>query len=158
VVGVERQEDVERALHPRVGLIPEFAHPEHHRQEVPRVAQVVLGIDVGLGEQVAVGERRQGRHLGQHAHDLAVPRLLVMDLAGVRVEARQRPDRRRQHRHRMSVVVEPCRKLLMFSCTKFWMVTSCVHHSSCAARGKSPQISRYASSRNVECSHRASIR
>src|SRR3954454_19473002 len=48
-------------------------------------------------------------------------------------------------------------KLLTFSCTNVWIVSWCVHSSSCGCVGSSPWMSRYATSRYVECSASCSI-
>src|ERR671912_2265620 len=47
VVGVQYEQHVERLLEARVGFVLGFGHLEEHRQEVARVGEVVVRIDVG---------------------------------------------------------------------------------------------------------------
>ena len=112
VVGVQDPEHVERLLEPRVRLVLDLGHLEHHREEVAGVGQVVVRIDVGQPEVVAVGERGQRRHLGDQAHGGHVPLLLVVDVLGVGVEGRQGAGGGEQHPHRVGVVAEALDELL----------------------------------------------
>ena len=61
---------------------------------------------------VAVGERRQRRHLRDQPDDLHVADLVVLDRARLRIEGRERADRRQQHPHRVGVVAEALHELL----------------------------------------------
>ena len=78
MVGVQDEEHVERLLQARVGLVLGLGHLEEHGQEVARVREVVVGVDVGQPEAVAVGEGGEGRHLGDEAHRRDVPLVLVV--------------------------------------------------------------------------------
>ena len=106
VVGVQDEEHVERLDQARVGLELLLAHLEEHREEVGGVAQVVVGVDERLALRVAERPGAQGRHLGDHPHDLHVAVVGVADVAGVGVERRQRADGGHQHAHRVRVVAE----------------------------------------------------
>ena len=106
VVGVQDEEHVERLDQARVGLELLLAHLEEHGEEVRGVAQVVVGVDERLALRVAERPGAQGRHLGDHPHDLHVPVVRVADVAGVGVERRQRADGGHQHAHRVRVVAE----------------------------------------------------
>ena len=106
MVGVQDEQHVERLDQARVGLELRLAHLEEHREEVRGVAQVVVGVDVGLALRVAEGPGAQRRHLRDHADDLQVPVVGVGDLAGVGVERRQRADGGHEHAHRVGVVAE----------------------------------------------------
>ena len=112
VVGVQDPQHVERALEPRVGLVLQLGHLEHHREEVAGVAEVVVRIDVRQPQVVAVGERRQRRHLRDQPHAGHVALGLVVDVVGVGVEGGQRADRGQQHPHRVGVVAEALDELL----------------------------------------------
>ena len=68
VVGVQDPEHVEGPLQPRVGLVLDLGHLEHHREEVAGVGEVVVRIDVGQPEVVAVGEGGQRGHLRDQPH------------------------------------------------------------------------------------------
>ena len=106
MVGVQDEEHVERLDQALVGLELLLAHLEEHREEVGGVAEVVVGVDERLALRVAERPGAEGRHLGDHADDLHVPVVGVGDVAGVRVERRQRADRGHQHAHRVGVVAE----------------------------------------------------
>ena len=112
VVGVEDEEDVEGLREPRVRLVLDLGHLPHHPEEVPGVAEVVVGIDVRQAEAVAVGERGQRRHLRDQPDRRHVALLLVVDLLRVRVEGRQRADPGEQHPHRVGVVAEALEEVL----------------------------------------------
>ena len=112
MVGVQDEQDVQSLLQPRIGLVLQLGHLVHHRQEVAGVAKVVVGIDVGLPHVVAEGKGGQRRHLRKQPDDLDRPDLLVVNLVGVRIEGRERPDRGDQHPHRVGVVAEPLHEVL----------------------------------------------
>ena len=112
VVGVQDEQDVERAFQARIGLVLQLGHLVHHVQEVARVREVVVGIDVRLALGVAVGERRQRRHLGDQPDRLDVTVLRVVDVRRLGIERRQRADRAEQHAHRVRVVAEATEELL----------------------------------------------
>ena len=61
-------------------LVLQLGHLEQHVQEVAGEAQVVVGIDVGAADAVAVGVGGDGRHLRDQPVDLLLARLLVEDL------------------------------------------------------------------------------
>ncbi len=111
VVGVQDEEHVERLGESRVGLVG-VLHLEQHREEVLGVVELVVGVDVGEAEAVPVGERRQRRHLGDQPDRRHVALLGIVDVLGVWIEGRQRPDLGEQHPHRMGVVAEALVELL----------------------------------------------
>ena len=112
VVGVQDEQHVERLDQPLVGLELLLAHLEQHREEVRGVAEVVVGVDERLALRVPERPGAEGRHLRDHPDDLHVPVVGVVDVAGVGVERRERPDRRHQHPHRVRVVAEALHELL----------------------------------------------
>ncbi len=112
MVGVQDPEHVERPLEPRVRLVLHLGHLEHHREEVARVGQVVVRIDVGQPEVVAVGERGERGHLRDRAHGRHVALHVVLDVLGRRVEGRERAHGGQQHPHRVGVVAEALHELL----------------------------------------------
>ncbi len=61
---------------------------------------------------MAVGERGQRRHLGDHADRRHVALVLVVDVLRVGIEGGQRTDRGEQHAHRVGVVAEALHELL----------------------------------------------
>ena len=107
VVGVEDEQDVERLGQHRVGLEAGLGHLPHHREEVGREVELVVGVDEGHPHAEPVGRRGQGGHLGDEPDDLLVARDRVEDLLGVEIEGRQGGHRRDQHPHGVGVVVEP---------------------------------------------------
>ncbi len=112
VVGVEDEEHVERLRQARIGLVLELGHLEHHREEVLGVGEVVVRVDVGQAPVVAVGERGERRHLGDHPDRRHVALLVVVELLRVRVEGGERADAGQQHPHRVRVVAEALEELL----------------------------------------------
>ena len=62
---------------------------------------------------MAVGEGGQRRHLGDQPDRRHVALLGVVDVLGVGVEGRQRPDAGEQHAHRVGVVAEPLEQELL---------------------------------------------
>ncbi len=70
VVGVQDEQNVEGVLEVRVRLVFELGGLPHHVQEVARVRQVVVRVDIGQPDRVPVGERGQGCDLCDEAHDL----------------------------------------------------------------------------------------
>src|ERR687897_3833048 len=79
VVGVQYEEHVERLLEARVRLVLGLGHLEEHGQEVARIREVVVGVDVRQPEAVTVGEGGEGRHLGDQSHRGYVTLVLVVD-------------------------------------------------------------------------------
>ncbi len=96
----------------RVRLVFELGGLPHHVQEVARVRQVVVRVDVGQPDRVPVGERGQGRDFRDQAHDLQASQARIRYFLRVRVERRQGADGRQQHAHRVRVVVEAVDELL----------------------------------------------
>ena len=92
MVGVQYEEHVERLLQAWVWLVLGLGHLEEHGQEVARVGEVVVGVDVGQPEAVAVGERGEGWHLGDQSHRRNVTLVLVVDVRGLGIEGREGAD------------------------------------------------------------------
>ena len=112
MIGVQDEQDLERAGEPRVGVILPLAHLEEHREEVLGVAQLVVRIDVRLALRVPERPRAERRHLGDHPDDLLVADLGVVDVPGFGVERGQRSDAGQQHAHRVRVVAEALHQAL----------------------------------------------
>ena len=110
VVGVQDQQDLERALQHRVRLVA-AADLERHVDEVADVVEVVAREDVRQPARVAEDERGDRRELRHQPHALQVAVLGVGDLLRVRVERRERADRAEQHPHRVRVVAEALEEL-----------------------------------------------
>ncbi len=112
VIGMQDEEDVERLLENRIHDVLRLGHLPEHREEVTGVGELVVGVDVGEADGVAVGESRDRRHLRHEPDGVMGPLALVVDQLGVRVEGGERGDGRLEHPHRMRVVTEPLRELL----------------------------------------------
>ena len=67
MIGVQDEDDVERVLKDRVGLVLQLGHLEQHREKVAAVAQLVIRIDVGQPAGVAIRPRRQRGNLANQA-------------------------------------------------------------------------------------------
>ena len=112
MVGVEDEQDVERARQHRVRLVLQLGHLEQHVQEIAGEAQIVVGIDVRPADAVAKRPRGDARHLGDRPVHLLQARFLVEDVLRVRIEARHRADDAQEDGHRVGVVLEPLHQLL----------------------------------------------
>ena len=106
VVSVEDEQDVERPHDGRVGLVLVLGDLEHHRQEVVRERQVVLGEHVGHTDREAVAGSSEGRQLGDQASDLQHAVRWVFDVLRLGVEGRHRSQARDEHAHRVRIEVE----------------------------------------------------
>ena len=95
VVGVQDEQHVQGPGQDRRRLVVLARDGEHHVQEVLRVAEVVLRVDEGLADRLLVGERGDGRQLGDETDDVQV------DVLFLGVEGGQRRDHRGQDGHRM---------------------------------------------------------
>jgi hypothetical protein len=104
VIGVQREEHVERLLDGGVRPVLRLRHLEHHVQEVAGVAQVVVGIDDRQTPAVAVRVGRERRDLRQDPDHLQAPGVRVREVLGLRIERRERAHRADEDPHRVSVV------------------------------------------------------
>ena len=96
----------------RIWLVLGSAILKSMGQEVARVGEVVVGVDVGQPQAVAVGERGEGWHLGDQSHRRNMTLVLVVDIRGFRVERREGADGSLQHPHRVRVVAETVHEVL----------------------------------------------
>ena len=112
MVGVQDEEDVERALDRRVGLVLELGRLEEHVEEVPDVREVVVRVRVRLTEDVTVRERSDRRHLGDQSVDLQIAVTEVVVHLRVGIEGREGRHRRDEHAHRVRIVVKAVHELL----------------------------------------------
>ena len=112
VVRVQDEEQVERLLERRVRLVVRLMHAEHHREQIPGVAQLVLGIDVGITERVPVREGGERWHFSEQPVDLELSRSEIIHPAGVGIERRQRGHGAGQHAHGVRVVTEAVEEFL----------------------------------------------
>jgi hypothetical protein len=112
VVGVEGEQHVQGMLEHRVGVVLGLPHLPHQVEEVAGVRQLVVGERVGVALGVAVGVGGQGGDLGDQPDNLTAAHGRVVDLLGVGVEGRQRPNRPDQDAHGVGVVVEAVDELL----------------------------------------------
>ena len=145
VVGVEDEQHLERPLERRVRRVLRLGHPEHHREEVADVAEVVVRIDVRQPAAVPVRPRRRSSAPWRSAGRSVASRISGSStcLASGRTST-ARPQRADEHSHRMRVVAEASINFLMFSWRKVWCVMSSVQPASSALVGSSPCTSRYA--------------
>ena len=108
VVGVEDEEQVQRAHRHRVGAVGLGRHREHHVEEVRAVVEIVARVDEGVPDALLVGERGEGGQLAHQARDGDVPIFVGLRVERVRIVGRERghhggEDRHRVRRHRVAV-------------------------------------------------------
>ena len=101
---MEDEQHVHRPLEHGVHLV--LTDLPHHRQEVRRVGQRVVGEEEGEADGEAMAHRGERRRLGDQPQDLLVPAVVVEDLLGVEVEGAEGGDGGDEHSHRVGVVVE----------------------------------------------------
>ena len=106
VVDMQDEDQVERFLGHRVDFIGLAGYRIHHFEQVARVAQRIVRIDLRFTDRVLVtagGDRR-------HFRDQAMRRYLAMfdiaDIGRVVVESRQRANDTDHGRHRVGIVIE----------------------------------------------------
>ena len=96
VVGVEDEQHVEGLGQGRVGVVAGLGDLPHHRQEVRREAERVVGVDERHADAEAVAAGGQRRHLGDEPDDLLAsgcPGRRCPWPRGRRSTARRRPTR-----------------------------------------------------------------
>jgi hypothetical protein len=101
VVGVQQQEQVERAREHGIHLVALARRREHHVQEVRAVVEIVAGVHQRLPARVLVRVRRDRRHLRHQADGRVVDALLGL---GLLVERGEGADGGGADRHRVRVV------------------------------------------------------
>ena len=112
VVRVQDEEDIERPLQHGVRFVSRLGHLEQHVQEVPGEAQLVVGQHVRPADGVAEDVGRDAGNFRDEPNRLELARCRIEDVAGIRVERRQRPHGAEEHPHRVRVVAEAFEKLL----------------------------------------------
>ena len=110
VVGVQDEQDLERALQHRIRLVL-AADAEHHVDVVADVAEVVARKLVRQSARVAEEEGRERRQLRHQPDALDVAVLRVRDVLRVGIERRQAADDAEEHPHRVRVVAIPFEEL-----------------------------------------------
>ncbi len=106
MVGMQDQNPVHGAGQNRVDLVG-FGHArEHHGQKVFRVIQVIARINKGVTLSVFVGPCRNGGNFGNQAHGREFAVFGNGNVAGVRVEGRERANRTTQDGHGVSIAAE----------------------------------------------------
>ena len=106
VIGMQDEQHIERVGEHRIGLEMRLGHLPHHRQEVGAEVEVVVRVDEGHADAVAMGARRDGGHLGDQADDLLVAALGAEDVLGIGIEGRQCSQRGHEDPHGVGVMVE----------------------------------------------------
>ena len=112
VIGMQDKEHVERVLESRIRLVARFRGAEKHVQEVAGITQIVIGIDKGHAERMAIRKRGYRRHFPDQAVGLLLARLGVKNILGVMIERRKRGNGRNHHAHGMGVIVKAVEKFL----------------------------------------------
>ena len=104
---MQDEQRVERFLQDGIWLVADLGDALHHREEVAfGEREVVVRVDIRHPHVVAIGEGGEGRHLGDQPIALQPPVVLVVDVLGLGIESRERPDSADQHPHRVGVVAK----------------------------------------------------
>ena len=112
VIGVEDEEDVQCALNSRVHFVLRLRHLKQHVQEVPRVAEIVIGIDVGKSKMMPIRVGSDRGHFPDQTKDLELAGLGIVDVLCIRIERGESRNGAYEHPHRVRVVVESLHELL----------------------------------------------
>ncbi len=84
VVGVQNEQDIQRAGNHRARHILRLGHAPQHVHEVFGVAEVVIGINIRMPAPVPIGKCRQRCHLGDDAHNLLLPVYRIVNVSSPR--------------------------------------------------------------------------
>ena len=112
MIGMEYEKHIQRLRQCRLGLVFRFRDLEHHAQEIGRVVELVVRMDVRHADAVSVREGGERRHLADQPVNRQLPLGGIGDLLCARVESRQRGEGAHEHPHRVGVVVEAVHELL----------------------------------------------
>jgi len=112
MVRVQDKQNLQRPLQRRVWPVTRLARPEQHVQEISRIAQVVVRIDVRHAQRVPVSERCNRRHLPNQSVRLFLARAFVENIFRIVIKSRKRRNRRNHHAHRVRVVMEAVQEFL----------------------------------------------
>ena len=112
MIGVQHKDAIERALDHWIDLVVLAGVGKHHVQEVARIAELVLGVHVGLACAVFVGHGHQRGHLGNQADGGDFTVLRVVDVGAVVVEGRQCADQAGHDGHRVRIAPEAAQEKL----------------------------------------------
>ena len=86
VVGMQNEQHIQRPHQCRVRLVLRLHHPEHHGQEIGRVAQVIVRVIYRKTHAVTIRQGRQRGHLGNQPVNLQHPHLRIGHILGLRIE------------------------------------------------------------------------
>ena len=103
MIHVQDENLVHRAFDDRIDLIGLGRNGKTHAQEVTRIGQVVLRIDVRLADPVFITARGERWDLGDDPVDRHVSRLIFSRVLIIVIKARERTDCPAKHGHRMAV-------------------------------------------------------
>src|SRR5208282_1328178 len=90
VVRVQDEEQVERAFQDGIRFVLRLSHLEKHREEIARVAQLVVGINVGQSPDMPVRERGERGNFADQAARLQAARFETVNIRRVGIEGRKR--------------------------------------------------------------------
>ena len=110
VVRMQDEQNIQSARDHRADNILGLSHAPKHVHEVFRIAKIIVRIDMSLA--MAVRVRRQRRHLGDQANDLALPDFTVAHVTRFRINRGERCQRADEHSHGMGIVTEAIDEML----------------------------------------------
>src|SRR5207244_10920901 len=98
---------LQRGIRPVLG----FGSAEQHIQEISRVAEIVVGVDIRHAQRVTVGKSSNRRHLANQAVGLLLARLGTEDVFRVVIERGERGDGGNSYAYGMGDVVKAVENL-----------------------------------------------
>ena len=112
VIGVQDEENIECAFQCGIRPVARFGRTEKHVQKISRIAELVIGVNKGHAQRMAISKGGDGGHLADQAVGLFLAGFLAEDVFGVVIESGERRDGRDHHAHGMGIVVKTVQKLL----------------------------------------------
>src|SRR5205823_3537149 len=103
MVGVEDEEDVERAREHGIGDVLGLHHLPQHVHEIGGVAKVIVGINVGIAATVAIAVAGDGWNFADEAQHLVLANRGIVDLLGFWIHGGKRGDGAGEHAHGVGV-------------------------------------------------------
>ena len=112
VIGMKNEKNIECVFENRIEVVLQLGHLVHHAQEIARIAQIKIWVNVRQAETVTVTICRNGGHFSEKSIGLELTGFDIIDITGIGIECRQRADRTDEHAHRMRVMMKSLHQFL----------------------------------------------
>ena len=106
MISVQGEDGIERMHQHRIRLVLLARRAEHHVHEIGGVTELIARVHERFAHRILVGQRDDGRQLGDDAVEADVALYGVGEVFVIVVEGRQGADHADHHRHRVRVTAE----------------------------------------------------